>query len=182
MDTTERLHFYFSLSWAGEGNGNPLQCSCLENPRDGGVWWAAVYGVAQSRIRLKWLSSSMRKKEKKNWPPKLVPVRVRPINSSTAEIFNPLSATFTPMIVHTPQPTVTLSRAALWNVKQKKIGWVGRKVEHELQCECVQCFRENLHNSALWSYGHNIDWDLSHLCSVSDSTSNKILNIIKKDI
>ena len=47
-----------SLSCIGEGNGNPLQCSCLENPRDGGAWWAAVYGVAQSRTRLKWLSSS----------------------------------------------------------------------------------------------------------------------------
>ena len=53
---TERLHFHFSLSCIGEGNGNPLQCSCLENPRDGGAWWAAVYGVAQSRTRLKWLS------------------------------------------------------------------------------------------------------------------------------
>ena len=50
---TERLHFHFSLSCIGEGNGNPLQCSCLENPRDGGAWWAAVYGVAQSRTRLK---------------------------------------------------------------------------------------------------------------------------------
>ncbi|KAI4549332.1 hypothetical protein MG293_001662 [Ovis ammon polii] len=56
--TTERLHFHFSLSCIGEGNGNPLQCSCLENPRDGGAWWAAVYGVAQSRTRLKRLSSS----------------------------------------------------------------------------------------------------------------------------
>ena len=52
-DTTERLHFHFSLSCIGEGNGSPLQCSCLENPRDGGAWWAAVYGVAQSRTRLK---------------------------------------------------------------------------------------------------------------------------------
>ena len=52
-DTTERLHFHFSLSFIGEGNGNPLQCSCLENPRDGEAWWAAVYGVAQSRTRLK---------------------------------------------------------------------------------------------------------------------------------
>ena len=52
------LHFHFSLSCIGEGNGNPLQCSCLENPRDGGAWWAAVYGVAQSRTRPKWLSSS----------------------------------------------------------------------------------------------------------------------------
>ena len=55
---TERLHFHFSLSRIGEGNGNPLQCSCLENPRDKGAWWAAVYGVAQSRTRLKRLSSS----------------------------------------------------------------------------------------------------------------------------
>ena len=55
---TERLHFHFSLSCNGEGNGNPLQCSCLENPRDGRAWWAAVYGVAQSRTRLKRLSSS----------------------------------------------------------------------------------------------------------------------------
>ena len=55
---TERLHFRFSLSRIGEGNGNPLRCSCLENPRDGGACWAAVYGVAQSRTRLKRLSSS----------------------------------------------------------------------------------------------------------------------------
>ena len=51
-DTTKRLHFYFSLSCIGEGNGNPLQCSCLENPRDGRAWWAAIYGVTQSRTRL----------------------------------------------------------------------------------------------------------------------------------
>jgi len=56
-DTTEWLHFHFSLSCIGEGNGNPLQCSCLENPRDRGAWWASVYGIAQSRTRLKWLSS-----------------------------------------------------------------------------------------------------------------------------
>ena len=59
--TTDRLHFHFSLSCMGEGNGNPLQCSCLENPRDGGAWWAAVYGVAQSWTRLKRLSSSSKK-------------------------------------------------------------------------------------------------------------------------
>ena len=57
-DTTERLHFHFSLACLGEGNGNPLQCSFLENPRDGGACWAAVYGVAESRTRLKRLSSS----------------------------------------------------------------------------------------------------------------------------
>ena len=52
-DTTERLYFHFSLSCNGKGNGNPLQCSCLENLRDGEAWWASVYGVAQSRTRLK---------------------------------------------------------------------------------------------------------------------------------
>ena len=57
-DTTEWLHFHFSLSCIGEGNGNPLQCSCLENPRDRGAWWAAIHWVAQSRTRLKRLSSS----------------------------------------------------------------------------------------------------------------------------
>ena len=57
-DTTEWLHFHFSLLCIGEGHGNPLQCSCLENPRDGGAWWAAIYGVTQSRTRLKWLNSS----------------------------------------------------------------------------------------------------------------------------
>ena len=53
VNMTERLHSHFSLSCTGEGNGNPLQCSCLENPRDRGVWWAAVSGVAQSQTRLK---------------------------------------------------------------------------------------------------------------------------------
>ena len=57
-DMTERRHFHFSLSSIGEGNGNPLQCSCLENPSDGGAWWAAVSGVAQSQTRLKRLNSS----------------------------------------------------------------------------------------------------------------------------
>ena len=52
-DTTERLHFHFSLSHIGEGNGNPLQGSCLENPRDEGAWWATIYGVTQSQTRLK---------------------------------------------------------------------------------------------------------------------------------
>ena len=66
-DTTEQLHFHFSLSCTGEGNGNPLQCSCLENPRDGGAWWAAVYGVAQSQSRLKRLSSSSSSSHNRNW-------------------------------------------------------------------------------------------------------------------
>ena len=58
LDKTERLHFHFSLSCIGEENGNTLQCSCLENPRDGRAWWAAVYGVTQCQTRLKRLSSS----------------------------------------------------------------------------------------------------------------------------
>ena len=57
-DVTEQLHFDFLLSCIGDGNGNWLQCSCLKNPRDRGAWWAAIYGVAQSQTRLKWLSSS----------------------------------------------------------------------------------------------------------------------------
>ena len=60
---TERLHFDFSLSCLGGGNGNPLQCSCLENPRNGGAWWAAVYGLAPSWTRLKRLSSSNNNKQ-----------------------------------------------------------------------------------------------------------------------
>ena len=68
-DTTEQLLFHFSLSCIGEGDGNPLQCSCPENPRVGGTWWAAVYGVAQSRTRLKWLSSS----SSNEWGPPLAP-------------------------------------------------------------------------------------------------------------
>ena len=87
-DTTKRLHFHFSLSCIGEGNGNPLQCSCLENPRDGGAWWAAIYGVAQSRTQLKRLSSSSSRKsdscrenlmnsmkKQKDMTPKLEPPR-----------------------------------------------------------------------------------------------------------
>ena len=58
LDMTKWLHFHFSLSCIGEGNGNPLQCSCLENLRDGGAWWAAIYGVAQSQTQLKRLTSS----------------------------------------------------------------------------------------------------------------------------
>ena len=70
LDTTERFHFHSSLSCIGEGNSNPLQCSCLENPRDRGAWWAAAYGVAQSRTRLKRLSSSSSvKKRRRQWHP-----------------------------------------------------------------------------------------------------------------
>ena len=71
-DTTERLQFHFSLSCIGEGKGNPLQCSCLENPRDGGAWWAAIYGVAQSRTRLTRLGCSS-----SSWSPCSASLKVR---------------------------------------------------------------------------------------------------------
>ena len=70
---TEQLHFHFSLSCIGEGNGNPLQCSCLEDPRDRGAWWAAISGVAQSRTRLKRLNSSSRATKLMTPMPKFVP-------------------------------------------------------------------------------------------------------------
>ena len=78
VDTTERLHFYFSLSCIGEGTGNPLQYSCLEDPRNGGAWWAAVYGVAQSRTRLKRLSSSSSSSNRLFLLPKKLNLRKRP--------------------------------------------------------------------------------------------------------
>ena len=66
-DTTERLHFHFSLSCIGEGNGNPLQCSCLENPRDSRAWWATIYGVTQSWTWLERLSSSSSSIQTGSW-------------------------------------------------------------------------------------------------------------------
>ena len=66
-ETTERLHFHFSVPCIGEENGNPLQCSSLENPRDGAAWWAAVYGVAQSQTRLKRLSSIINPTRQMRW-------------------------------------------------------------------------------------------------------------------
>ena len=75
-DTTERLHFQFSLSCIAEGNSNPLQCSCLENSRDGGDWWASVYGVAQSRTQLKRLSSSSNSCVQLFQTPWIVPTRL----------------------------------------------------------------------------------------------------------
>ena len=82
-DTTERLHFHFSLSCIGEGNGNPLQCSCLENPRDGGAWWAAVYGVTQSRTGLKRLSSSS---SSSKWEPQPRPMTSGPLGLKPAPV------------------------------------------------------------------------------------------------
>ena len=85
-DTTERLHFHFSLSCIGEGNGNPLHCFCLENPRDWGAWWAAVYGATLSRTRLKRLSS------RKRAPP---PTSGQPAAISWMNVINlPISANY----------------------------------------------------------------------------------------
>ena len=91
-DTTEQLHFHFSLSCIGEGNGTPLQCSCLENPRDGEAWWAAVSGVTQSRTWLKWLSSrsrsrrvSMMAHQVKN-PPAMQETQEMQVNPSVRKI------------------------------------------------------------------------------------------------
>ena len=74
LDTTEQLHFHFSLSCIGEGNGNPLRCSCLENPRDGGAWWATVSGVTQSWTWLTWLSSSSSSMKTRSWENKSLPI------------------------------------------------------------------------------------------------------------
>ena len=67
-DTTERLHFHFSLSCIGEGNGNPLQCSCLENPRDGGAWWAAIYVCGSHRVRHDWSHLAAAAINHTKWP------------------------------------------------------------------------------------------------------------------
>ena len=90
VDTTERLHFHFSLSCIGEGNGNLLQCSCLENPRDGGAWWAAIYGAAQSRTLLKRLSSSI------HWPEVFVPAS-KYMGNDPFSFFHIFTPTHTPM-------------------------------------------------------------------------------------
>ena len=87
-DMTERLHFHFSLSCIGEGNGSPLQCSCLENPWDGGAWWAAVYGVAQSRTRLMRLSSSSSRQSLQ-----LSPFLLDVVCRSATEVVNPSQIT-----------------------------------------------------------------------------------------
>ena len=87
-DTTEWLHVHFSLSCIGEGNGNPLQCSCLENPREGWAWWAAVYGVAQSRTRLKRLSSSS-SRNFTHWVSKVLGARWALADSKAGQMIQP---------------------------------------------------------------------------------------------
>ena len=89
LDTTEWLHFHFSLSCIGEGNGNPLQCSCLENPRDGRAWWAAIYGVTQSQTQLKWLSSSSSSSFNEDFDVCLIAVSLQSL--PTSQVLDPTS-------------------------------------------------------------------------------------------
>ena len=101
VGTTKWLHFPFSLSCIGKENGNPLQCSCLENPRDGGAWRAAVYGVAQSPTWLKWLSSKPLLPTQTKWPQLsvlhgLVGVRIP----------EPEDTAYPPQCSHLPFPSV----------------------------------------------------------------------------
>ena len=91
LDMAERFHFHFSLSCIGEGNGDPLQCSCLENPRDGGASWAAVCGVAQSRTRLKRLSSSS---------PSLTQIQFSSVAQSCPTLCDPMNLSSPGLPVH----------------------------------------------------------------------------------
>ena len=104
-DRTQRLPFHFSLSCIGEGNGNPLQCSCLENPKDGGAWWAAVYGVAQSRTRLKRLSSSSSSSRAYVWH--AVSVQFSSAAQSCPTLRNPMNCSTPGLPVHHHLPEFT---------------------------------------------------------------------------
>ena len=111
-DMTEQLHFHFSLSCIGEGNGNPLQCSCLENPRGGGAWWAAVHWVAQSRTRLKRLSSwssSIEHLLDSGYNPNIT-VKPAPWDLGFSYIFSHISVMPSTLCLHRPYALVKLSR------------------------------------------------------------------------
>ena len=114
-DMTERLHFHFSLSYIGEGNGNLLQCSCLENPRDGGAWWAAIYGVAQSQTRLKRLSSSSS-------------IECSTFTASSSRIWNSSTGIPTPPITLF---IVMLSKAHLTSYSRMSGSWCSKPSKHE---------------------------------------------------
>ena len=127
LDTTEWLHFHFSLSCIGEGNGNPLQCCCLENPRDRGAWWAAVYGVAQSQTWLKWLSSSI---VFRNSAPSQLSASMKLILSSETFLYifaKWLYYTFIPLMCHPP-----CKKAASFYWKQDSTETQG--MESEMTC------------------------------------------------
>ena len=124
-DTTERLHFHFSLLSIGEGNGNPLQYSCLENPRDGGAWWAAVYGVACNRTWLKWLSSSSSSSSTSNKNLKSIILRRR------AKLFKWNSQEISPFFqgYHALQTWKTIAtgflRSEYLAIDRQMISWLG---------------------------------------------------------
>ena len=136
------LHFPFSLSCIGEGNGNPLQCSCLENPRDGGAWWAAVYGVAQSQTRLKRLSSSIEECEEK-----VIFKKVSHGNSSVhfssvqsliwVQLCNHIDCSMPGFPVH----------HQLWELTQTQVHWVSDDIQpsHPLFPPCPFAFNLSHH-------------------------------------
>ena len=132
-DTTERLHFHFSLSCIGEGNGNPLQCSCLEIPRDGGAWSAAICGVAQSRTRLKRLSSggSSKVRRRRQW---------HPLQCSCLE--NPMDGGAWWAAVH----GVAKSRTQLSDFFYFSRSCIGEGNGNPLQCSCL----ENPRDGGAW--------------------------------
>ena len=105
-DRTERLHFHFSLSYIGEGKGNPLQCSCLESPRDGEAWWAAVYGVAQSLTRLNRFSSSSSSSRYRYKIPSVVD-QIRSVAQSCPTLCNPMNCSTPGLPVHHQLPEFT---------------------------------------------------------------------------
>ena len=118
-----------SLSHTGEGNGNPLQCSCLENPRDGGAWWAAVYGVAQSRTRLKRLSSSSSKvcsnsSPLSQWRHPTIPSSAAPFSSCPQSFAGSASFPMSRLFASGGQGTGASASVRLLNIQ----GWVGREL------------------------------------------------------
>ena len=143
-DTTERLHFHFSLSCFGEGNGNPLQCSCLENPRDGGAWWAAIYGVIQSWTRLKRFSSSSSSSSSMGF-------------SSGSAVKNPPAIKNWSMVGEDPlkKEMTTHSSVLAWEIPQTKEpsrlqSMKSQRVRHDLATEHKRA--HNLHTSSSFPF------------------------------
>ena len=149
-DTTERLHFHFSLSCIGEGNGNPLQCSCLENPRDSGAWWAAVYGVAQSRLSSSSsrLMKVLRHPFKSAWPPVFpwsLPMR--------------LPTLFSPSL---PLPAM---------IKDRLLFFPGEGNGNPLQYSCLENPRDS---GAWWAAVYGVTQSRTQLKRLSSSSSRGI--------
>ena len=151
VGTTEWLHFPFSLSCIGEGNGNPLQCSCLENPRDEEAWWAAVYGVAQSRRRLKWHSSSN------------ILTRSKPYSMfSQSHIFCLSSLCHVAQLVKNPPAT--------WESWVRSLGWEDPwRQDSCLQYSCL----ENSMDRGAWTVVHRVVKSQTWLKRLSRRTDEK---------